>query len=123
MKKLLFLLSILLLTSASLLADKKDVSLKPVTPADGKTLVPNPPIGKRSPSRLIQCTIDTDQKSITIDYDADIVAYELWNIEGTVKIYESMSDYDAVEFMKTVQGEYQLCLVSDEFIYIGHIDL
>lgn len=120
MNKLLLLISVLLLTSVSIVAEKKDVTLTQTIPADRKNLVPNPPVGKRTP---IHCIVDMDQKTIFTEAEIDTTSYEIWDAEGCTPMYVSSMDCDIVEFMIELKGEYQLRLVSDNYVYIGNIAL
>lgn len=123
MKKILSLFGIMLLVSTSLFAAKKEIVLTPITPADGQTMVPNTKRGKRCPSRPVHCTVDTEQKSIAMDTDADIISYEIWDIDGNIQFHTSTSDYNTVDYLMTISEEVQLRIVSDGYIYIGYIDL
>ena len=52
-----------------------------------------------------------------------VISYELRDEEGETMIVGFSSDSDLVEFMTSLQGVYQIRLVTDEYLYIGYIEL
>jgi len=81
------------------------------------------PKGWRAPSKPATCTIDFTTLSITSNRVSSVLSYELWDEEGETSIAAYPSDSELVQFMTGLDGVYQLRLVTDEYIYIGYIEL
>lgn len=79
--------------------------------------------GRRSAPRHIPCIIDFVNHTITISSNSEIEAYEIWNTDGEVGIASFDNEYDAVEFLSGVTGDYQIRLYSASHLYIGYVSL
>ena len=82
-----------------------------------------PSKGYRVPAAPVICTIDFESHRIATSIPYEIIAYELWDEDGTAQIVSFASDYDLVEYMSCMSGAFQLRLVSSERTYVGYIDL
>lgn len=71
----------------------------------------------------ILCIIDFSSEQIYLQSSYPITSYQLWNKEGESLIAAYTSDSQLVELMMELRGSYQLRLETDEYIYIGEIEL
>lgn len=77
--------------------------------------------GRRTPPMPIPCTV-SETEGITADIDeADIIAYEIWDAEGTGCEASYGENSDAATYLLSIPGEYQLRIVTSEYSYIGYI--
>lgn len=77
--------------------------------------------GRRTPSIPIFCTV-SEVEGITVDIDeADILAYEIWDAEGSACVASYVEGSDAATHLLATPGEYQLRIVTSEYSYIGYI--
>lgn len=79
--------------------------------------------GWRIPSSPKECTIDFENHCIELSSSEFIIAYELWDEEGTYIIGSNASDSEFVDFMSGLSGMYQLHLIGVEHVYVGHLEL
>lgn len=82
-----------------------------------------PTKGHRMPSEKVVCVIDFTSGQIMVETSSPVISYELRDEEGETMIVGFSSDSDLVEFMTSLQGVYQIRLVTDEYLYIGYIEL
>lgn len=81
------------------------------------------PKGPRMPSMKAECIISIPEQQITTDIPSEILSYELWDTDGE-SIEVAFSDEESMtQYLSGVVGEYQLHLVTDEYIYIGYLYL
>ena len=77
--------------------------------------------GRRTPPMPIPCTV-SETEGITADIDeTDIIAYEIWDAEGTGCEASYGENSDAATYLLSIPGEYQLRIVTSEYTYIGYI--
>lgn len=79
--------------------------------------------GRRSAPRHIPCIIDFVNHTITISSNSEIESYEIWNTEGEVAFASFDNEYDVIEFLSGITGEYQIRLYSASHLYIGYVNL
>lgn len=77
----------------------------------------------RSPSLQIACFIDFTSNQITVQTSSPVVSYELWDEEGETMMAGYQTDSEMVEFMSGLEGIYHLQLATDDYIYVGCIEL
>ena len=77
--------------------------------------------GRRTPPMPIPCTV-SEAEGITAAIDeADIIAYEIWDAEGSGCVASYGEGTDAAAHLLSTPGEYQLRIVTSEYSYIGYI--
>ncbi len=77
--------------------------------------------GHRTPPMPIPCTV-SEAEGITAAIDeADILAYEIWDAEGSVCEASYVEGTDAAAHLLSTPGEYQLRIVTSDYSYIGYI--
>lgn len=81
-----------------------------------------PSKGMRIPSVPVVCTIDFEHHLISAA-PYEITTYELWDEDGHAPLVSYDSDYEFVEFISGLSGNYQLRLVTNQRIYVGYLDL
>lgn len=81
-----------------------------------------PSKGHRMPSYTM-CTVDFTTENIESNTQYAVTTYELWDEEGEVMLASYTSDNELVEYMSGISGPYQLRLVTEEYLYIGYIEL
>lgn len=96
-------------------------------PLNRQSTVPDyreaPRKGNRMPSMSEYCMIDFDQYLIETSVSETIESYEIWNAEG-VSVFATFPDeLTFVQCLAGIEGLYQIRLVTDEYIYIGCIEL
>lgn len=82
-----------------------------------------PSKGWRTPAIPITCTIDFENHRIATSFSYEITAYELWDMDGIAPIVSYSNDYDLVECMSDISGEFQFRIVTLECTYVGYLDL
>lgn len=80
------------------------------------------PRGCRTPSLPIECTIDFENHCIELSSSEFILAYELWDEDGTYVIGSNASDSEFVDFISGLSGVYQLRLIGVEHVYVGYLE-
>lgn len=111
----------LLLANTTLAAEPlKSVPLSMQDREPDKKVLPDK--GHRMPA-YISCTIDFAAGSIESSIASPILSYELWDEEGETILASYATDHELVDFMATLTGAYQLRLVTDEYLYIGYLEL
>lgn len=83
----------------------------------------NNPYGPRMPAAPVICTIDFDSHRIATSIVYEITAYELWDEDGNVPLVSYTDDYEFVDYLSGVSGEFQLRIITSACVYAGHIDL
>lgn len=83
---------------------------------------PNPK-GHRTPARPIGCTIIEGEGITTDVVIEDIETYELWDIEGEDCVAVYANDIDAASHLFSTPGEYQLRIITNDYVYFGTISL
>lgn len=79
--------------------------------------------GRRTPSIPIFCTL-SEVEGITVDIDeADILAYEIWDAEGSACVASFVEGSDAATHLLSTPGEYQLRIITNDYVYFGTISL
>lgn len=79
--------------------------------------------GHRISSRPIHCII-SEKYGITIsNLTAEITSYEIWDKEGNVCLHVSYEESEFIKILFTIVGEYQIRLISDNYLYFGTIKL
>lgn len=124
MKKIviIFLLGICLtIISLPVEADSESITISLGTEDPDRT-DPDPK-GLRTPVAPNICTIDYGNHCITSTIPYEIIAYELWDEEGHAPLVSYKSDYEFVEFISGLSGNYQLRLVTNQRVYVGYLDL
>ena len=96
-----------------------DITLQAEQPDEHKV----PLKGHRMPSTQYICTIDFNNYRIETTIPYDIIAYELWNEDGAGMSASYSTDYEIVEFMDGLSGEYQLRIVTTQHAYTGYLEL
>ncbi len=81
-----------------------------------------PSKGHRMPAYTI-CTVDFTTGTIESNTRDAVATYELWDAEGECMLVSFVSDHELVGYMSGISGAYQLRLVTEEYIYIGYIEL
>lgn len=77
--------------------------------------------GRRSPQMPIPCIV-SEAEGITVAIDeADILAYEIWDAEGSACVASYVEGSDAATHLLSTPGEYQLRIITNEYSYIGYI--
>lgn len=79
--------------------------------------------GHRMPFAPIICTIDFKNHRIELSSSEFIIAYELWDEDGTYVIGSNASDSEFVDFISGLSDLYQLRLIGVEHVYIGYLEL
>ncbi len=82
-----------------------------------------PSKGNRAPSVSVIGTIDFENHRIELSSSEFILAYELWDEDGTYVIGSNASDSEFVDFISGLSGVYQLRLIGVEHVYVGYLDL
>ena len=75
------------------------------------------------PAAPVICTIDFDSHRIATSIVYEITAYELWDEDGNVPLVSYTDDYEFVDYLSGVSGEFQLRIITSACVYAGHIDL
>lgn len=81
------------------------------------------PIKPRIPSVKAECIISIPEQQITTDIPSEILSYELWDTDGETIEVAFSDEENMTQYLSGVVGEYQLRLVTDEYIYIGYLYL
>lgn len=123
MKKVILLFLLMLLVPPSLsIADNKE---KPKTTPVRRVPIGDPvsPREHRIPSQYITCTIDP-LSGITIASveKSEINGYELWDYTDNC-VVSTFDEFDFIDHLYTLQGEYTLCILTEDYIYTGVIEL
>lgn len=77
--------------------------------------------GHRTPPMPIPCTVSEAEGITAAIGEADIIAYEIWDAEGSVCEASYVEGADAATHLLSTPGEYQLRIVTSEYSYIGYI--
>lgn len=77
--------------------------------------------GHRTPPMPIPCTVSVAEGITAAIDEADIITYEIWDVEGEECIAVYANDTDAANHIFANPGEYQLCIITNEYSYIGYI--
>ncbi len=77
--------------------------------------------GHRTPPMPIPCTVSEAEGITAAINEADIIAYEIWDAEGSVCEASYVEGADAATHLLSTPGEYQLRIVTSEYSYIGYI--
>lgn len=79
--------------------------------------------GKRIPSRPIHCKlIERNGIIFQSPFAQDILSYEILDIYGN-HITSSTDESDFIEFVFSLTGEYEVWLLTDEYIFKGYLNL
>ena len=119
-----YLLSAFCLTLATIpaLAESQSITLSSHCTGDPEWNENNP-YGPRMPAAPVICTIDFDSHRIATSIVYEITAYELWDEDGNVPLVSYTDDYEFVDYLSGVSGEFQLRIITSACVYAGHIDL
>lgn len=71
----------------------------------------------------ISCTIDFAAGTIESGIESPILSYELWDEDGVDMLISFGSPQEFTHYMSTLTGSYQLRLVTEEYLYIGYLEL
>ena len=79
--------------------------------------------GKHIPPRPVQCTIDAAEGVRFVGMEKpDIVLYEIYDLSGTcVASFGDESSF--VDHLFALSGEYEIRLMTADWVYVGHIGL
>lgn len=78
--------------------------------------------GRRTPTRRLDCTITEDGIFFTDAETPEFVSYDILDTAGmTVATFADEESFISTLF--SLSGEYQLRLVSDNYIYVGWVKL
>lgn len=89
------------------------------------------PIGKKKkgdgggqciPGRPIMCTISMNGGIQGID-ELDIISYEIWDIDANSPVAVYSDEADFVNFIYASAGVYQIIIETNEYFYLGIIEL
>lgn len=122
MKKLLFTIAVsFMLASSAVHAHQVETTIIPQM----ETIEPNEDFerGHRVPPVKKPCVIDFDTKEIKTSVGQTIFSYELWDEGGEGLIAEYAIDSEMVTFLESLEGCFQLSLITDDCIYIGYLEL
>lgn len=81
------------------------------------------PKGHRTPAAWSECIVSFTDNCIETSVAMDILSYELWDEDGESMLVSCATDHELVEFMSCISGSYQLRLVTEEYLYIGYVNL
>lgn len=126
MKKILILILALVvagLTENAFSSVENNVQVTLTTQVNNNNHIRPPEKGNRKPSSPLISIVDFASGHIEVSTPTPIISYELWDEEGETSIAAYPSDSELVQFMTGLDGVYQLRLVTDEYIYIGYIEL
>lgn len=79
--------------------------------------------GNRAPSIPIECIIDKNTGIIIPDYIEEFVTYEIWDIEGINCISICMDEFEFINILFSISGNYQIRFSSTNYMYIGYLYL
>lgn len=79
--------------------------------------------GPRMPSMKAECIILIPEQQITTDIPSEILSYELWDTDGETIEVAFSNEESMTQYLSGVVGEYQLHLVTEEYVYIGFLYL
>lgn len=120
-KKVIFaILMVMVAVSVQAADDVISISLEKKPKQDPGRGIPK---GPRMPSMKAECIISIPEQQITTDIPSEILSYELWDTDGeTIEV--AFSDEESMtQYLSSIVGEYQLHLVTEEYIYIGFLYL
>lgn len=81
-----------------------------------------PSKGKRTPSHFV-CTYDIEEGWINTNIPYQINFYELWDEDGLSMIASCSSDSEFISLISELNGTYLIKLVTDQYLFIGIIEL
>lgn len=71
----------------------------------------------------IPCTIDFAAGTIESGIESPILSYELWDEDGVDMLISFGSPQEFTHYVSTLTGSYQLRLVTEDYLYIGYLEL
>ncbi|MCM1093291.1 MAG: hypothetical protein NC421_04975 [Lachnospiraceae bacterium] len=119
MKKYLTILITMLLSAAFVMAANEESTTVPMKQRP-KTHIEEDPIGKRSPSKLILCTINFAEGTVELTATQEIITYEVWDADQEILIASFTESADLLKFLSNSSGCYTLCFLSEDYIYTGY---
>lgn len=119
MKKYLVLLTTLVLSATSLIAETPPSTLPVKREPTHKDEYD---IGRRLPSRPIMCTIDFNSQTI-VGIDDEIFLYEVHDSESENLISSFTEASDFTSFLEHSNGCYMIRFTSESYHYIGYISM
>lgn len=85
--------------------------------------LPELPREHRAPSQYISCTIDpTSGITIASVENSEINGYELWDCTDNC-ILSTCDEFEFIDYLYTLQGEYILCILTEDYIYTGVVEM
>lgn len=79
--------------------------------------------GHRTPGRAIQCSISCIEGVSIEDHDVEVYSYEIWDTDGETCQFATSDEPDFVNTLFTMEGEYQVQFNSNDYIYVGYVEL
>lgn len=77
--------------------------------------------GHRVPARPINCSICAESGVIFHGSSDEIISYEIWDIDGGMCLFASSDEYSFISEIFASDGEFQIRMYSDVYIYTGYI--
>ena len=119
---LIFIAACCLLLTTSAAAAEPVTTIK-LTKQDQEPIKKDRPSkGNRMPG-YTTCLIDLLNRCIICSMEETVLHYELWDENGETLLVSYPTDGEMTGYMADISGAYQLRLVTEEYLYIGYVDL
>lgn len=79
--------------------------------------------GTKTPLRWLLCWINPTIGVQIENCDEEINSYEIWDASSVACSFATTTEYDFVDTLFTLSGDYQIRFVTDDFVYEGYISI
>ncbi|MCM1331930.1 MAG: hypothetical protein NC248_04905 [Bacteroides sp.] len=119
MKRYLTILITVLLSAAFVMAANEESTTVPMK-QQPKTHIEDDPIGKRSPSKPVLCTLNFAEGTVELTASQEIITYEVWDADQEILIASFTESADLLNFLSNSSCCYTLCFLSEDYVYTGY---
>lgn len=122
MKRILTILSIILLVLPSIQVEGANSEKKVITLKKTQRFPKDKDLRfKRIPTAMICCYVDSENGIEQLD-TSDIETYEIWDIEDTTPVVVYEDQYSFADYILSNPPSYLVKLYSPDYIYIGRVE-